>query len=243
MTTAMIDRLVVNGDSYMQVYANGNGHVDLAEKLNISRAASLAMGGSANSRIIRTTLKDSYIHNNQPTLYVLGIAFLSRWELPIVEAQSDSFEGRWTNPQNQDLRHRWQHNWSERDTDKLVDLRLQSDIYSCVDRIEDLMFQLMAMIDCLHKRGHRVLCFQQSDKVFEEFVDKLPINLFASTPVFVDQLKWRAVAWQHSQGVLPNTYIDTRYEVPDDMRHPAAGHHHILNQRLVDYIRQHNILQ
>ena len=53
--------LVVNGCSYMASYAVGQGHVDLAQKLGLEHPASLAIGGSANSRILRTTLKHSYI--------------------------------------------------------------------------------------------------------------------------------------------------------------------------------------
>ena len=101
----MIKLLVVNGCSYAQVYANGNGHIDLARRLgivghhNIPQAVSLGIGGSANSRILRTTLKHSYI-TQVPTLYVLGLTFISRLELPICNPDNE-FEGRWANPQNQ----------------------------------------------------------------------------------------------------------------------------------------------
>jgi len=61
-------QLVVNGCSYMESYASGFGHQELAERLSIPQAISLAIGGSANSRIIRTTLKHSYI-TLQPTLF------------------------------------------------------------------------------------------------------------------------------------------------------------------------------
>jgi hypothetical protein len=54
-------RLVVNGDSYMALYARGNGHVDLAQRLGIETAHSLAIGGSPDTRLIRTCLKDSYL--------------------------------------------------------------------------------------------------------------------------------------------------------------------------------------
>ena len=83
----------------MEVYSAGRGYKDLAERLGMSSSESLAIGGSANTRIIRTTLKHSY-QALQPTLYVLGMTFLSRLEIPILENQS-TFEGRWTNPQNQ----------------------------------------------------------------------------------------------------------------------------------------------
>ena len=80
----MIQRLVVNGCSYMDVYASGNGHVDLASRLNIPTMESIAQSGCNNSRIIRTTLKDSYL-TTEPTLYVLGVTFISRSEAPILK--------------------------------------------------------------------------------------------------------------------------------------------------------------
>jgi hypothetical protein len=226
----------------MQVYSDGHGHVDLAQRLSIDNAFSLAIGGSANTRVIRTTLKDSFMHNNEPTLYILGIGFLSRWEVPILN-DADQFEGRWTNPQNQDYRDRWEHYWKESDTKKLIELKLKSDLYSIKDRVEDLMYQLVAMVSSLQSRGHRVLCYQQADKLYNEYVKQLEPNLFKDNSVFIDELCWRAVSWQIEQGVPTNEQIDSRYEVPNDIRHPAAGHHQLLNSFLVDYINKHNILQ
>ena len=75
--------LVVNGCSYQESYARGQGHMDLAQRLgfvdehNIPQASTLAIGGSANSRILRTTLKHSY-QATQPMFYVLGICVKTR---------------------------------------------------------------------------------------------------------------------------------------------------------------------
>ena len=87
----MIQQLVVNGCSYTHTYASGNGHEDLAQRLGMANAHSIAVSGSANSRILRTTLKHSY--TAPPTLYVLGMTFLSRLEIPICEPENE-FEGR-----------------------------------------------------------------------------------------------------------------------------------------------------
>jgi len=62
----------------MHAYNRGGGHIDLATRLNMSDAVNLAQSGCANDRIIRTTLKDSYL-TDKPTLYVLGITFVSRY--------------------------------------------------------------------------------------------------------------------------------------------------------------------
>jgi hypothetical protein len=86
----MYQQLVVNGCSYSELYSTGGGHLDLAARLGIGSAATLALGGSANSRIIRTTLKHSY-QTSVPTFYVIGATFLSRNEIPIL-TDSTTFE-------------------------------------------------------------------------------------------------------------------------------------------------------
>lgn len=140
----MINNLVVNGCSYMEVYAGGSGHVDLAKRLNMAHSHSLALGGSANSRIIRTTLKHSYTVE-QPTLYVLGMTFVSRREIPILDpVHGRSFEGMWTNPQNQDFESQWQAQWSRTDTDNYVKLKLKWEWMSVPDRMEDMCIELLA---------------------------------------------------------------------------------------------------
>jgi hypothetical protein len=224
----------------MQAYADGNGHTDLAEKLGIATAESLAIGGSANTRIIRTTLKHSY-QTTTPTLYVLGMTFLSRLELPILENQSD-FEGRWTNPQNQKFINNWQHGWSVKDTEQFIDTKLKSECYSILDRTEDLMYRILSMISNLQARGHKVLLYQQADTLYQPYLDDPRLALFKNTPVIVDGYRWRCVAWQLNNQVPAMTYGNSHCEIPDDMRHPASGHHQLLNEFLVDYINQHSLL-
>lgn len=237
----MITQLVVNGCSYMECYASGLGHYDLAQRLSIPVAKTLAIGGSANSRIIRTTLKHSY-QTTEPTFYVLGLTFLSRNEIPILGTKHE-FEGRWTNPQNQQFKDQWESHWTQKDTDQYVDLKLKNEMYSIDDRLDDLQYRVISMIADLHSRGHRVLIFQQADTLYQEhFLPAAEFDLFRSTPAIIDGYRWRAVAWQHEQGVLKTIYGDKNVHVPDDMIHPLAGAHHILNTYLVDYIQFHNIL-
>jgi hypothetical protein len=233
--------LVVNGCSYMETYASGYGQVDLAEKLGIPASNSLAIGGSANSRIIRTTLKHSY-QTTQPTLYVLGMTFLSRLEIPILDCQSE-FEGRWTNPQNQQFLKDWQLNWTQDDTERFVEVKLKSEMYSTLDRTEDLMYRILTMISDLKQRGHAILVFQQADDLYQPYLDDPQLQLFKSTTSIVDGFNWRAIAWQHTQGVPPTSYgRNPTYQVPEHMAHRRSGHHQILNDFLVGYINQHLLL-
>ncbi len=230
--------LVVNGCSYMDSYASGNGHVELATQLGLTNPVSLAIGGSANSRILRTTLKHSY--TAPPTLYILGMTFLSRLEIPICE-QVDNFEGRWINPQNQEFKHRWQHGWTDRDSDQFVETKLKTEVFSILDRTEDLMYRMLSTIADLKSRGHRVLMFQQADNLYQEHLANPRLELFRR-PEIIGGFEWRAIAWQAENGVAPKQYLPGSPYVPPDMTHPAIGHHALINDYLTNYIQEHKIL-
>lgn len=234
----MIDQLIVNGCSYMHSYASGNGHTDLANRLGINQSASLAVSGSANSRILRTTLKHSY--NAQPTLYVMGMTFLSRLEIPICEPEND-FEGRWVNPQNQEFKYRWQHGWSQIDSDQFVETKLKTEVFSILDRIEDLMYRICSTITDLQSRGHKVLVFQQADNLYQEYLTNSRLQWF-NRPEIIEGFSWRATQWQQQQGVRPKNYGPGMPYVPPDMTHPEVGHHQVLNEYLTNYIQKHKIL-
>ena len=231
--------LVVNGCSYMDSYAIGHGHIDLAKRLGLNNPLSIAVSGSANSRILRTTLKHSY-QTDTPTLYVLGMTFLSRLEIPICE-QINDFEGRWVNPQNQEFSYRWQHGWTQTDSDRFVETKLKSEVFSILDRIEDLMYRMLATIADLKSRGHRVLMFQQADNLYMDYINEPRLQLF-DRPEIVGKFAWRATAWQADQGVQPKNYGPGSPYVPPDMTHPEIGHHQHLNGYLTNYIQEHKIL-
>jgi len=241
----MIQQLVVNGCSYAESYAGGNGHIDLASRLgfigrhNIPQAVSLAIGGSANSRILRTTLKHSYV-TQAPTLYVLGLTFVSRLELPICNPINE-FEGAWCNPQNQEFESRWQHQWTKKDSEQFVETKLKSEVYSILDRTEDLMYRVISAITDIQSRGHRVLIFQQADNLYQEHLSNPRLKLF-QRPEIIEGFAWRAIAWQHAQGVEPKTYSPGTQHVPPDMTHPESGHHQKINEYLTNYIQEHKIL-
>lgn len=232
--------LVINGCSYAYKYATGNGHWDLASRLGISHAESLAFAGSANSRILRTTLKHSY-QTDQPTLYVLGMTFVSRGELPICEPDND-FEGRWANPQNQDVSDRWQPNWSNKDSEQFVQIKLKSEIYSIVDRTEDLMYRMISTIHDLRSRGHAILMYQQACNLYQEHLPDSRLALFSKFKEIVHGFEWRAIAYQHSQGVQGCVYPPGTQYVPPDMTHPEPGHHAVVNEFLTNYIHQCKIM-
>jgi hypothetical protein len=51
------------------------------------------------------------------------------------------------------------------------------------------------------------------------------------------------VPWQVEQGVRTVNYgSNAPYQVPPEIKHPAAGHHELLNSFLQKYIVDHKIL-
>jgi hypothetical protein len=238
----MIQQLVVNGCSYMETYAIGNGHLDLARQLNIPVASSLAIGGSANSRIIRSTLKHSY-QTQVPTFYLLGMTFLSRLEMPILKkSPALEFEGVWTNPQNQQFVSQWEPHWTEKDTQQWVDLKLKSEVFSILDRTEDLMYRMLSLQASLESRGHKVLMFQQADNIYQEYLKNPRLALFKNNNSIKDGYAWRSISWQHQHHVEKTIYPEGNQHVPPDMVHPLPGQHSIINAHLTQYINDSKLL-
>lgn len=235
----MVNRLVANGDSYMHAYANGQGPKDLANQLGIAESASFALPGSCNSRIIRTTLKDSYTIN-QPTLYIVGLSFLHRNELPI--SWGDEFEGRWLsfqvdlNPEKIDS-----YFWSSSDSKRAVECFTKLAPYAVKDQLEQLMFSLLAMISDLTKRGHQVVVFRQPPETYVELnlLDEERFKFFKNCVNIVDGLKWSSLEFLVDKDIQ---YLPADSGLPKNMRHPQPGEHKYLNEFLVEYIAKHNLL-
>lgn len=224
----------------MYTYASGQGHHDLAERLDIPVASSLAVSGSANSRILRTTLKHSYT-TNRPTFYVLGMTFLSRDELPLLKA-TNNFEGAWTNPQNQDHKRLWQPPWTAQDTDTYVELKLKWEWNTQIDRAEDLQYRMLSLISDLRSRGHGVLIYNQADDTLDKWQNDARLRLLGETGSIIQAYRWRAIQYQHEQDVPFMDYGDSSNNIPDNMKHRVAGYHDTLNVYLVDYILAKNLL-
>ena len=123
-----------------------------------------------------------------------------------------------------------------------MDTKLKTEVYSILDRAEDLMYRMLGTIDSLKSRGHRVLMFQQADDLYQEYLTDTRLKLF-DCPEIVNGYQWRATAWQAAQGVEPKKYPPGAPQVPPDMTHPAIGHHTKLNEFLTTYIQEHKILQ
>lgn len=236
----MIQQLVVNGCSYMDAYCRGLGHVDLAHRLGIPVAHKLALSGCANSRIIRSTLKHSYAAEIS-TLYVLGITFMSRWELPILHVPQE-FEGRWLNPQAQGISTDSLFKWTPEDTEVFKNLQFKAVTIAEEDQLEDLMYRLLSMLHDLRSRGHQAIMYNQADRSVSKVVKDLKFQQIHSEPSFVDSLEWIAIPWQQKQGAPVMEYSPGIDIPPMEFRHIAPGKHQFLNAYLTNYIQEHKIL-
>jgi len=233
----MITRLVINGCSYMYRYALGDGHVDLAKILAIPNAESLALFASSNSRIIRTTLKDSYA-TAEKTLYIVGVTFLGRAEIP-TGYNNDKFEGRWLSIQNYlNPYHKHFDHWTTNDLQTYIDLKVKSEMFTEEDRLENLMYQLLSMIGDLKNRGHQVVVFRNPGDCYDNLLTKERFTKLAECVNIIDGLKWIAIPWQQEQGIKFDPE-DSKFG--SDIRHPLPGEHGSLNNFLVDYIRKNDI--
>ena len=103
------------------------------------------------------------------------------------------------------------------------------------------MYRMNAAIADLHQRGHKVLMFQQSDNLYQDLLENPRLKWF-TRPEIVHSFKWRAIAYQAENGVLPKTYHAGSPFVPPDMTHPALGHHSLINDYLTNYINEHIML-
>jgi hypothetical protein len=236
----MIQHLIVNGCSYMEVYAVGSGHHDLCQQLGLPSCESLALGGSSNSRIIRTTAKHAATNTTHPTLYVLGMTFINRWELPVA-LNNPEFEGAWRNPQSQ-LTEKYLGPWTLEKTRQWADLNFAGHACGAVDLLEDLMYRLVSLKYWLESRGHRLLVFRQINDDVDELLDHARLDLFGDDMVFVNRYRWASIPWQMEQQV-PESVITSDYPPPPHYRHRMPGHHQKLNYFLTDYIKHRNLLR
>lgn len=234
----MIQRLVVNGCSYMEHYDLGGGTKDLAFKLNINQHISLAKRSCCNNRILRTTLRDIY-SNDIPTLYILGMTFVNRYELTLLDKVSE--DGCWTSFSGYPTIKK---SPNFKDNVSLIDINNFAKIYvnlmNSKDLLEDLMYRLLCLIDCAKQRSHKILIFNTAEQIVDFCINESWYNLFHSKIEIIGGFEWRSIPWQFKQGA---SYPPEDYPLPEECRHVKSGDHQWLNEFLTCYINERNILQ
>ena len=233
----MISRLVTNGCSYMAYHHKGGGTEDLAEKLKIENFDSLAKNSACNSRILRTTLRDLY-STNQPTFYVVGITFVHRYELTVLN--TPDFDGRWQsfNGINSCITDNFHDQVTLKDLENFS--RSWNNIIYDVELFEDLVFRLLSLIDAAQNLGHRVLVFNTAEHLVDYFVDDKKFDILDSRKQFVHKLKWKSIPWQFAQGAQ---WPAEDQQYTENCRHVQPGDHKWLNEYLCNYIDEYKILE
>ena len=227
-------RLVSTGCGYMQGYAHGQGHVDLAQQLGIAHAHSLSMSDSSNARIFRTVHADS-LQNKETTLYVIGLTFLGRWDM-LLNQNPTQQEGRWTSFQNQQsIKDITSTVLTSEEFSVLLDIKIKTEEFSIPDRIWDLSLTLRALIDSLKQRSHGCVIFNTAEDLILPWLDNAEIKSILEVPEIVKGLKWLSVPYQFDHGVAPSRF-DHANGLPAHHKHTNPGEHDVLNAFLVDYI-------
>lgn len=233
----MIDRLVVSGCSYMECYSEGQGHVDLATKLGLKTSHSLAQSGSCNDRILRSVLRDC-LSTSEPSLYIVGLTFLHRYELPIKSQATD--DGLWESCTGKPLTSRnesWRQEISLSEYNNYSALRAH--MFYLNESLEKLIYWILATVHTVKSRGSRIVLFNTAESGVDEFLDQHRFRLL-NIPEIVNGYKWQSIRYQLDQGAKYN---------PDDhrlekyVRHVSPGQHKWLNDFLTNYIQEYKILQ
>ena len=238
--TPEIKRLVVNGCSYMDFYAQGNGHKELADKFNIPIAESLAKPGGSNQRTFRTTLADCY--NNEKTLYVIGLTFIHRYELPIL-----ALNDKWNNENHEGDKFQWINDQqlfelgelddgiTESDVRQFHKLKMKFEINSETEVLFNTVFLYTSMIDTILNNGHQVIVFNTAETTFKRYYHSGNLKFLERYKNIVDKFNWYSNSYQLSKGAKTSNE-DIGRDMPSIYKHIAPGEHKHLNEFLYDYI-------
>ena len=232
LKTMGINRIVFNGCSYVNHYTAGMGGHDLAEKLGINKEniCDLSEPGSSNSRIIRTTLEDC--HNNNSSLYVIGITFIHRYELPILKEQQFQQINRHINDVG-DLND----GITIHDIEKFHKLKTKFEINADKLMLIDTLYAYTSMIDSLLNNGHKVVLFNTAEIIFKYFTDDKDLEYINRyNKYIVEKFNWYSNQYQLDKGAMIDETDLHRNHIPDICKHIKQGEHKYLNEFLYDYI-------
>lgn len=221
----------------MEHYAEGHGHNDLASRLNIQHCHSLAQSGSCNDRILRSVLRDC-LSTSEPSLYVVGLTFLHRYEVPINATATD--DGLWQSCTGKpaESRHKeWRNEITLNEYNTYSALRAH--MFYLNESLEKLMYWLLATIDTVKSRGSRIVVFNTAESGVDDFLDQDRFRLL-DIPDIVGAYRWRSIQYQFDQGAQWSQH-DSKLDLY--VRHVAPGQHQWLNDFLTNYIQERKILQ
>ncbi len=239
-----INRLVINGCSYLVQYVRGGGHYDLAEQLlpPNSEVVSLCMAGGSNSRIVRTTLEDCY-NSTIPTLYVIGVTFMHRFELPIlkVDHKQEKYIGFTDNFKHPTTYKPFNDGVTINDVKKFNELQLKFNISAEREMIINLVYSLTSLVDSIVRSGHSVVVFNTGEIAFKRYETCNAIQYVSRYKQIVKKLHWYSNEYQFCHGARVDPQ-DISRNMELICKHVAEGEHSILNNFLTHYIKNNDLL-
>lgn len=232
----MINRLIVNGCSYMAYYDKGGGTKELADKLSMTSYDSLAKNSVCNSRILRTTLRDMY-SACEPTLYVVGTTFVHRFELTTLDHAEE--DGLWQSFNGHTINLTDNRRAEITDSDLESYNRAWNNIMYDNELFEDLVYRVCSLVGAAKNLGHRMLVFNTAEHLVD-YIDSSKYKMLDNKSEIIGKLFWRSIPWQQAQGAQwPKE--DAGY--PKNCRHVQPGDHKWLNEFLINYINHHKLLE
>ena len=99
---------------------------------------------------------------------------MGRNELPIAK-KTHMHEGTWISFQNKKSFKNVETILTDLELQTLLDLKLKIEKESINQRLEDLVYKLLALIDSVKSRGHNIIIFNENDDLIKSFIDNVDI--------------------------------------------------------------------
>jgi hypothetical protein len=172
-----------------------------------------------------------------PTLYIIGLSFLTRTELPIKKTP-DVFEGKWMNITNlPDPDADYEYGWGVQSVKSYIGIKLRA--HNTSEQLEELMYQILSTVDSLTSRGHQAIVFRVPDDGYENLLMDTKFDLLKKSTNIIGGLSWGSLAYQYDNGVEQDS---NDYDMPRNIRHPAIGQYQVLNKFLFNYLQDNQLV-
>lgn len=233
-----MSKLLLNGCSYAHRWAHEwytTGNISaLAQRLGYDETVSLAVSGSSNARIFRTTLEYLTL-NPDVDFVVIALTFYNRFEAPW--ASPRPIEGRWVSYSHNGVTNREsdEHLVYERpEIKRYIDDRYRYDLG--VEYIDALLADLIFFTGWLDAQGYKYCIINPCERLYADdkgMFDTAKMRWIRENPKIVDIENFIANKWMHEQGAVcpeDETNLDPMY------RHYGNDGFTMLNEFMYNYI-------
>jgi len=232
-------KLLVNGCSFSANYYLAN---NLARQIGLDSAESIAIGGSSNRRIIRTTLE--YLEQHDDIGFVLlGLSFMRRREGTFLATEKD--KDNWVQYSANGIQGHFipadaVYKNSQTDVEQYI-----QDIYTYdvdIKHIDQLLCDLTMLSGYLSNRGINHLFYNFCERRYTEYFTNVSSQyqkIVERNPHIVPLDRFIANLFLHDLGA--------KYSEPEERWEPFARHYggdeyvH-LNDYFLNHMRTHNLI-